>query len=126
MDHQHLIPLIAKSSKINKQIVQIRLRSNDSKFNSIAKHLSEISKQDQIVPNLYHLQHNSYSELTKDETLHILENSACVMQSFSSALPPYLLMSGVSSKWKGRKFDVIDACAAPGNKTIQLAEYIGE
>lgn len=26
----------------------------------------------------------------------------------------------------GRKFDVIDGCAAPGNKTLQLGEYLGD
>jgi 16S rRNA C967 or C1407 C5-methylase (RsmB/RsmF family) len=44
------------------------------------------------------------------------------MQSFSSALPPFLLMRGVAQKWGERRFDVIDACSAPGNKTVQLAE----
>lgn len=46
------------------------------------------------------------------------------MQSFSSALPPFLLLKGVKEKWQGKEFDVIDACSAPGNKTIQLGEYI--
>lgn len=46
-----------------------------------------------------------------------------MMQSFSSALPPYLLLKGVKEKWRNRKYDVIDACSAPGNKTVQLAEY---
>jgi 25S rRNA (cytosine2278-C5)-methyltransferase len=35
-------------------------------------------------------------------------------------------MRGVAEKWKGKRFDVVDACAAPGNKTLQLAEYGGK
>ena len=46
------------------------------------------------------------------------------MQSFSSALPVCLLFQGILEKWKNKKFNVIDACAAPGNKTIQLAEVL--
>ena len=48
------------------------------------------------------------------------------MQSLSSCLPACLLLDGVSSKWKGKKFDIVDSCSAPGNKTIQLAEYLNE
>ena len=51
----------------------------------------------------------------------MLQSSACVMQSFSSALPPYLLLKGVKEKWGDKKYKVIDACSAPGNKTVQLA-----
>lgn len=44
------------------------------------------------------------------------------MQSFSSALPPYLLLKGVREKWgEKKKYRVVDACSAPGNKTVQLA-----
>lgn len=31
-----------------------------------------------------------------------------------------------NEKNKNVKFDIIDACSAPGNKTIQLAEYLGD
>jgi 25S rRNA (cytosine2278-C5)-methyltransferase len=47
------------------------------------------------------------------------------MQSYSSCLPPFLLLQGVKQRWINRKYDVMDACSAPGNKTIQLAEYLG-
>jgi putative methyltransferase len=48
------------------------------------------------------------------------------MQSLSSALPPFLLMRGVADRWPDKKVKVIDACSAPGNKTLQLAEALGE
>ena len=74
-----------------------------------------------MVPNLYHLKYEAYSQMTKNNDMEILQSKQCVMQSLSSCLPAYLLMHGVGEKWKGRKFDVMDACSAPGNKTIQLA-----
>lgn len=56
--------------------------------------------------------------------MNLLFSDACVVQSFSSALPATLLMRGVSKIFKDRMFDIIDACAAPGNKTTQLSEHI--
>ena len=42
-------------------------------------------------------------------------------------MPAFLLFRGFASKSKQEyKFDVIDCCAAPGNKTLQLAEYMKE
>ena len=44
----------------------------------------------------------------------------------SSALPPFLLFQGLLNETnKNKQFDVIDACSAPGNKTIQLSELVG-
>jgi 16S rRNA C967 or C1407 C5-methylase (RsmB/RsmF family) len=47
-------------------------------------------------------------------------------------LPPYKLFLSLNlgnnfdaQSKKKIKFDIIDACSAPGNKTIQLAEYLG-
>lgn len=31
-----------------------------------------------------------------------------------------------TNKNKNIKFDIIDACSAPGNKTLQLSEYLGD
>jgi putative methyltransferase len=53
----------------------------------------------------------------------LLQSSIAVIQSFSSAIPPFLLMHGVQ-KSQLKDFTVIDACSAPGNKTVQLGEYI--
>jgi 16S rRNA C967 or C1407 C5-methylase (RsmB/RsmF family) len=123
LEHQHLLPKIQKESKINKQTVQVRLRRNDEGFIEFEERLAKVGRKDGLIPNMYHLEQEVYSELTKDSSLNLLKTSACVMQSFSSALPPFLLLNGVSEKWKKRKYDVIDACSAPGNKTVQLAEY---
>ncbi len=32
-------------------------------------------------------------------------------------------MKGVKEKLKNKKYDIIDACSAPGNKTMQLSFY---
>lgn len=82
-------------------------------------------KCDKDVPNLYNLNYETYSELAKNSEANLLNSTSCVVQSFSSCLPPYLLLKEVKQKWTDRNFDVIDACSAPGNKTIQLAEYLG-
>jgi len=42
-----------------------------------------------------------------------------VIQSKASAMPAYLLFRGLERKTNmAFKFDVIDCCAAPGNKTL--------
>lgn len=50
-----------------------------------------------------------------------------MIQSMSSALPPFLLFQGLLNETnKKKKFDIIDACSAPGNKTLQLSELVGD
>ncbi len=126
LDNLESLPQISKTSKINKQTIQIRLRKCDDNHFIIKDKLKEIAESDKTIPELYHLKYQSYSELTKNQEVNILQSTACVMQSFSSCLPPYLLLQNVKEKWGKRQFDIIDACSAPGNKTIQLAEYIGQ
>ena len=46
---------------------------------------------------------------------------ALIVQDKASCLPPYLLRRYVGLK--SRDVNVVDACAAPGNKTLQLIEY---
>jgi putative methyltransferase len=56
----------------------------------------------------------------------LLKKKGIVIQSKSSCLPPFVLFQGMLHHMSEfGKFDIIDCCAAPGNKTIQLAEYIG-
>lgn len=81
---------------------------------------------DPLLPSLYHLSYAEYSELLRKHR-EFKESSGCVVQSFSSALPPVFLFRGlINEKNKGKKFDVMDACSAPGNKTLQLGEYVGK
>jgi putative methyltransferase len=47
------------------------------------------------------------------------DQSSIIIQTKSSFLPAYFLKKVV----KEDRFDIIDACSAPGNKTLQLSEY---
>lgn len=56
-----------------------------------------------------------------------MNNSSIVIQSFSSALPAYLLFEGIrNNRNKSIKYDIIDGCAAPGNKTVQLSDELSD
>ena len=125
VDYVEYLPKVEKESKMSKSIVQVRLRKVKGELDEIRKVLEEKGQMDPLVPNLYHLEYQNYSEIIKLNQIDLLHSNQCVMQSLSSCLPAYFLFQGVSEKWKGKKFDIIDACAAPGNKTIQLAEYLG-
>ncbi len=71
---------------------------------------------------MYDLTSEQYKDLLKEHPT-LLQSSVAVIQSFSSAIPPFLLMHGVQ-KSQLKNFTVLDACSAPGNKTVQLGEYI--
>lgn len=76
---------------------------------------------DPHVPNLYTLQYSNYSVLAKAN----LNSNWFTVQSKASAMPPYLLLRSLQKLIGLKKigFDIIDCCAAPGNKTLQLAEF---
>ena len=57
--------------------------------------LERYGEKDVLVPQLYHLKYDRYSELTKDQSFDLLKSKECVMQSLSSCLPAYLLLHGV-------------------------------
>lgn len=57
--------------------------------------IGQKGKIDKDISNLYNLNYEVYSELTKNDEVDLLESIACVVQSFSSCLPPFLLFKGV-------------------------------
>ena len=74
---------------------------------------------------MFNLLQDEYSSLVKDQPT-LLTSHLCTIQSFSSALPPFLLFQGLLNDInESKKFDVIDGCSAPGNKTLQLSELLG-
>lgn len=57
---------------------------------------------------------------------NLLKKQGVIIQSKSSCLPPFVLFQGMLGHMDDfSEFNIIDCCAAPGNKTIQLAEYLG-
>ncbi|KAJ9266755.1 hypothetical protein DTO212C5_6182 [Paecilomyces variotii] len=49
------------------------------------------------------------------------KNGEIILQDKASCVPAYLLLGDATTKWDG---DLIDGCAAPGNKTTHLASLL--
>ncbi|OJD11164.1 hypothetical protein AJ78_08006 [Emergomyces pasteurianus Ep9510] len=72
--------------------------------------------QDPHLPDLLAVPQDS--ELTSSVAY---EKGMIILQDKASCFPAYLLVGGHADQWNG---DLIDACAAPGNKTTHLASLL--
>ena len=78
---------------------------------------------DNFADDLVSMDYENYSELIKVER-NILSDKRFIIQGFSSCLPAYLLLdknikrSDSNDKGDKDEYDIIDACSAPGNKTM--------
>ena len=106
---------------MNKSSIQVRIRNIEAtaeteKWRNILSNF----KSTPVVNGMHQLSYEEYSKLMRAHP-DFKNSSACVVQSWSSALPPVFLFSGlINQKNTDKKFDIIDACSAPGNKTLQL------
>jgi putative methyltransferase len=89
-------------------------RENKLIPNNINLDFEDVHKDD--FDGLYYISKKS-KNLYK--VFELRDQSSVIIQTKSSFLPAYFLKKVV----KEDKFDIIDACSAPGNKTLQLSEY---
>lgn len=104
---------------LDHQMVYARVNlSEKSKFSEIEKKIFSFGGiRDKMSPSLFMFTKKQISNLTRNSTL-IKENEIFI-QDKSSCLPVFFLQDNTKNLLSG---DIIDACASPGNKTLQLAE----
>jgi len=105
--------------RINKQKV-----INDKHIFKKLKEQNLIVKRDKFIENMYFIE-NYKTDLSV--FFRLRDESDIIIQTKSSALPAYILKkvlekNSVNNKDE-EKFSIVDTCSAPGNKTLQLAEY---
>lgn len=75
--------------------------------------LSIPSHPDPHIPDLVWVEYGHYSQMLRDE----VATNGYVVQSKPSCIPAYLLLRCLADRTE-LQFDVVDCCAAPGNKTL--------
>ena len=123
------IPLFSKS--LVKESVYVRMITGRIDLSRISKEINEKIgkkieiKEDLEIPNLISLDYDIYSKAFCDRG-PVSDRVDIVIQGKSSCYPACVLFKPFFKKKSlfNKKFDVIDACAAPGNKTLQLSEYL--
>lgn len=118
---------------LQKEIFDYHKEKNENNLNLLkstennkTKTSNELIVKDKNIPNAIWVEYNLYSKC-----FDLLNNRIDILlQGKSSCFPPYVLLRGIMLKAQSdpklyqQKFKIIDTCAAPGNKTLQLAEYM--
>jgi 25S rRNA (cytosine2278-C5)-methyltransferase len=106
-------------------------RINQQKENNeILKFIQENQeiKKDNLIKGLYSVEKTRENDEIIRKLFLRKENAEIIIQTKSSCIPAYLLKKVIESdnKLSKEKFDIIDSCSAPGNKTLQLSEYFNK
>lgn len=117
----------SKTSKIYFRILSYPIKE-DNKLGELKQKMNDIAVKDTLIKGLYLLneKNNTYDE-NKNILFQLKDMGLVNIQSKSSCLPVYILRQAM----KYLDFDleddysIVDSCSAPGNKTLQAADYFG-
>lgn len=104
--------------RVNKQ------KKNNTFEDILKKDESNFISTDDLIDGLYSVS-KSNNEMVK-KIFELKNSSEIIMQTKSSCLPAYILKLIHNKRIKNEfidRYDVMDTCSAPGNKTLQLSEY---
>lgn len=110
----------------NKNILYFRINKQNAQNNLSVKKMIEnnpLIEGDNDIKGIFYLDKtldNDKSILKK--LFEMNKNNSLIFQTKSSCLPAFIL-SEIYKEKINYKFDIIDCCSAPGNKTLQLSEY---
>jgi len=134
LKEKNLLPELNSSNTAStvtlRRNVYLRIVKQRTNFDSLKAKVPNDSdkmaiEKDDLIPDLVKMPYNAYQALRASEDHK--QSTEYVVQSKSSCFPAYFLCQhllkdgGASLK---EKTDIIDACSAPGNKTMQLADYL--
>lgn len=117
------------NSETNNKMEKIYFRVNKQKVmneKNILKRLKEkdlVVKRDDFIEDMFYIENN---KCDLSSFFKLRDDSEIIIQSKSSALPAYILKKVIQKLYLSNteeNFNIIDTCSAPGNKTLQLAEY---
>ncbi|CCI10904.1 unnamed protein product [Albugo candida] len=118
-DHENLLPIENRKCSTQVDIPRyIRVNTLKARKEEIAEFIETTKAQNDVhIPDLLVLPRNI--ELHDHE---LVREGKLVLQDKASCFPAFVLLSDPA--WPGG--DIIDACAAPGNKTTHLAMLLGK
>jgi len=125
-------PLFTKS--LVKESVYLRYISKKTTLSALSEEISQKTGQkakiliDPEIPNLISIDYEVYSKVFCEEG-PVSDRKDIIIQGKSSCFPAWVLFRNLltkKEKFQKKRFDVIDACAAPGNKTLQISEYLSD
>lgn len=118
---------LIKNNKIYFRLLDYSINEHKKLKNELKKeYINEIAVKDSLVKGLYYLKNSDY-EKEKINLFKLRDSNFIKIQSKSSSLPVFILYKAIKegnliSNIKNN-YKIIDTCAAPGNKTLQLVDY---